>query len=144
VHAAHDRSAMETLEALQLQLTTARSYIGRTRHRVGPSAIGCRDNPHGATYTPNPDDVRVCLPELDPRMRGHLGAAWSTGYVVNPAWNGAAVYPAHHVASDLARAAGAKLVSAESSNIAAVTTIAYRANGATCLGWRTSRRRRGP
>jgi hypothetical protein len=164
VHAADDRSAMETLEALSHQLTTARSYIGKTPHRVGPSAIGCRDNPHGATYTPNPDNVRVCLPKMDPRMRGLFGAAWFTGYVANLARHGAAaitlgaptgplgfiyrkadyaqpwfddanaaVYPAYHVVSGLARSAGAKLVSAESSNSAAITTIAYRAKGATLL-----------
>jgi hypothetical protein len=37
------------------------------------------------------------------------------------------------VVSGLARAAGAKLVSTESSNSAAVATIAYRAKGATLL-----------
>ena len=81
VHAADDRSVMETLEALSHQVTTARDFIGKTPYRVGPSAIGCRDNPHGATYTPNPDNVRVCLPKMDPRMRGLFGAAWFTGYV---------------------------------------------------------------
>ena len=54
VHAADDRSVMETHEALPYQVTTARSFIGKTPYRIGPSAIGCRDNPHGATYTPNP------------------------------------------------------------------------------------------
>lgn len=81
VHAADDRSVMETLEALSHQVTTARSFIGKTPYRIGPSAIGCRDNPHGATYTPNPDNVRVCLPKMDPRMRGLFGAAWFAGYV---------------------------------------------------------------
>lgn len=81
VHAADDRSVMETLEALTYQVTTARSFIGKTAYRVGPSGIGCRDNPHGATWTPNPDNQRVCLTKLDPRQRGLFAAAWTLGYV---------------------------------------------------------------
>jgi hypothetical protein len=81
VHAADDRSAMETLEALPYQVTTARSFIGGTPYRVGPSSIGCRDNPHGATFTPNPNNERVCLVRMDPRQRGCFGAAWALGYV---------------------------------------------------------------
>jgi hypothetical protein len=64
VHAADDRSVMETLEALPYQVTTARSFFGKTPYRIGPSGIGCRDNPHGATWTPNPENVRVCLTSL--------------------------------------------------------------------------------
>jgi hypothetical protein len=81
VHAADDRSVMETLEALPYQVTTARSFIARTPYRVGPSSIGCRDNPHGATFTPNPNNERVCLVRMDPRQRGCFGAAWALGYV---------------------------------------------------------------
>jgi hypothetical protein len=81
VHAADDRSAMETLEALPYQVTTARSFISTTPYRVGPSSIGCRDNPHGATFTPNPKNERVCLVKMDPRQRGCFGAAWALGYV---------------------------------------------------------------
>jgi len=81
VHAADDRSVMETLEALPYQVATARSFIGKTPYRIGPSGIGCRDNPHGATWTPNPDNVRVCLTKLEPRQRGLFAAAWTLGYV---------------------------------------------------------------
>lgn len=81
VHAADDRSVMETLEALPYQVTTARSFIGSREYRVGPSGIGCRDNPHGATWTPNPHNVRICLTKLDPRQRGLFGAAWTLGYI---------------------------------------------------------------
>jgi hypothetical protein len=81
VHAADDRSAMETLEALPYQVTTARSFISTTAYRVGPSSIGCRDNPHGATFTPNPRNERLCLVRMDPRQRGCFGAAWALGYV---------------------------------------------------------------
>jgi len=81
VHAADDRSVMETLEALPYQVTTARSFIGDTAYRIGPSGIGCRDNPHGASWTPNPNNLRVCLTKLDPRQRALFGAAWTVGYV---------------------------------------------------------------
>jgi len=88
VHAADDRSVMETLEALPFQVSTAHTYLGATPHRVGPSAIGCRDNPHGATFTPNPDNLRVCLARMDPRMRGLFGAAWTLGYIATLARTG--------------------------------------------------------
>ena len=88
VHAADDRSVMESLEALPYQVRTARSFIGATPHRVGPSGIGCRDNPHGATWTPNPDNLRVCLTKLDPRQRGLFAAAWTLGYIATLAHTG--------------------------------------------------------
>ncbi len=88
VHAADDRSVMETNEALPYQIATARSFIGTTAHRVGPSAIGCRDNPHGKTFTPNPDNERICLVKADPRQRGLFGAAWMLGYVASLAPTG--------------------------------------------------------
>jgi hypothetical protein len=88
VHAADDRSVMETLEALPYQVTTAHSFIGKTAYRIGPSGIGCRDNPHGATWTPNPDNMRVCLTKLDPRQRGLFAAAWTLGYIATFARTG--------------------------------------------------------
>jgi hypothetical protein len=165
VHAADDRSVMETHEALPYQVSTARSFIGQTPYRIGPSAIGCRDNPHGATYTPNPDNQRICLVRNDPRQRGLFGAAWTLAYVASFAptgveavslgaptgplglihrrgagaapyydvLRGPAVYPAYHVVSGLTRAAGARLVRAESSEPARVRAFAYRARGATLL-----------
>lgn len=83
VHAADDRSVMETHEALSYQVATARSYIGKTPYRVGPSTIGCRDNPHGKTFTPNPNNERICLVRMDPRQRGLFGAAWTLGYIAS-------------------------------------------------------------
>jgi D-apionolactonase len=88
VHAADDRSVMETLEALPYQVATARSFIGKTAYRIGPSGIGCRDNPHGATWTPNPENLRVCLTKLEPRQRGLFSAAWTLGYIATLARTG--------------------------------------------------------
>jgi D-apionolactonase len=81
VHAADDRSVMETLEALSWQIETAKAFSGGAAHRVGPSGIGARDNPHGATYSDNPNNLRVCLAKMDPRQRGLFSAAWTLGYV---------------------------------------------------------------
>ncbi len=88
VHAADDRSVMETHEALPYQIATARSFIGTAAHRVGPTAIGCRDNPHGKTFTANPGNERICLVKADPRQRGLFGAAWMLGYVASLASKG--------------------------------------------------------
>jgi D-apionolactonase len=90
VHAADDRSVMETLEALPWQIKSARSFIGAAAHRVGPSGLGCRDNPHGATYTFNPDNLRVCLAKMEPRQRAIFSAAWTLGYVATLAKSGVA------------------------------------------------------
>ncbi|MET0542780.1 MAG: hypothetical protein ABWZ88_13610, partial [Variovorax sp.] len=166
VHAADDRSVMETHEALPFQVQTARSFIGKTGYRIGPSAIGCRDNPHGKTFTPNPRNERLCLVNSDPRQRGLFGAAWTLGYVASLAATGVetvcfgaptgplgiihrpgdsklpyfdapgrgiAVYPAYHVVAGLARAAGAALVDAKSTDDARVRCLAWRAEGATLL-----------
>ena len=88
VHAPDDRSVMETLEALQYVVRSTRSFIGKAAYRVGPSAIGCRDNPYGQASSPNPDNGRVCLTRTDPRQRGLFGAAWTLGYIANFARGG--------------------------------------------------------
>jgi hypothetical protein len=81
VHAADDRSVMETLEAMPSILSSTRAFIGNTPYRIGPSAIGCRQNPYGKATTANPRDERVCLAENDPRQRGLFNAAWTLTYV---------------------------------------------------------------
>jgi hypothetical protein len=50
--------------------------------------MGCRDNPHGKTFTPNPGNERVCLARMDPRQRGLFGAAWVLGYAATLAPTG--------------------------------------------------------
>jgi len=81
VHAADDRSVMETLEALPYQVQSTRAFIAGKPYWVGPSAIGARDNPYGAASSANPNNGRVCLAQMDPRQRGLFGAAWNLGYV---------------------------------------------------------------
>jgi len=88
VHACDDTTVMENLEALPHVVKSTRSFIGGKPYRVGPSAIGARDNPYGAASTPNPGGGRVALAFKDPRQRGLLGAAWQLGYVARMAAGG--------------------------------------------------------
>jgi hypothetical protein len=153
---------METHEALPYQVTTARSFIGKTPYRIGPSAIGCRANPYGKSVTPNPNDERISLVKADPRQRGLFGAAWALGYVASLAPmgvetvsfgaptgplgiidrtadgrdtddRGGVVHPAYHVVAGLTRGAGAPLVAATSSDESRVRCLAYRADSGTLL-----------
>ena len=79
-HAADDRSVMETLETMSAIIASTRAFIGGRPYRIGPSAIGCRDNPYGEAPFENPDNTRVCLARVDPRQRGLFGSAFLLGY----------------------------------------------------------------
>ena len=81
VHAADDRSVMETNEAIPFQILTTRSFMGDVPYRIGPSQLGCRENPYGPTTAPNAGNSRVCLSLVDPRQRGIYNAAWMIAYV---------------------------------------------------------------
>jgi D-apionolactonase len=85
VHACDDRTVMENLEALPHIIKSAGAFIHGKPYAVGPSSIGARDNPYGASATPNPTNGRVALAYMDPRQRGLLGAAWNLGYVAHMA-----------------------------------------------------------
>ena len=89
VHAADDRSVMETLETLPAIIESAKSIASGKAWRVGPSGIGTRDNPYGTGPTPNPENRRVCMAEMDPRQRGLFAAAWTVGYLAAFAASGA-------------------------------------------------------
>jgi hypothetical protein len=89
VHAADDRSVMETLETMPAIFASAAAIANGKPWRVGPSGIGARDNPYGVGPTPNPGNGRVCLTDADPRQRGLLGAAWTVGYLAAAAASGA-------------------------------------------------------
>jgi hypothetical protein len=80
VHAADDRSVMETNEAIPYQILTTRAFMGNIPYRIGPSQLGCRENPYGKATTPNPDNSRLCLSRIDPRQRGLFNAAWMIAY----------------------------------------------------------------
>jgi hypothetical protein len=90
VHAADDRSVMETLEALPAIIASTKAFAGGRPYRVGPSAIGCRDNPYGRAPFENPDNGRVCLARVDPRQRGLFAAGYLLGYAAACAHGGVA------------------------------------------------------
>jgi hypothetical protein len=88
VHAADDRSVMETLETLPAIIGSTRAMIGEKPYRIGPSAIAARMNPYGKGVLDNPKNGRVCLTNNDPRQRGLFNAAWTLGYVAACAYGG--------------------------------------------------------
>ena len=88
VHAADDRSFMETLETLPAIIASTRAMIGGAPYRIGPSAIAARSNPYGKGVVRNVSNQRVCLTDYDPRQRGLLNAAWIFGYVAACAYGG--------------------------------------------------------
>jgi len=89
VHAADDVSVMETLEAIPHLIRSTRGFMGKDKPlRIGPSQLGCRENPYGQATTPNPDNGRSCLSRIDPRQRGLFNAAWTVGYIAACAGEG--------------------------------------------------------
>jgi D-apionolactonase len=88
VHAADDRSVMETLETLPAIISSTKAMIGKKPYRIGPSAIAARMNPYGKGVLDNPTNRRVCLTNNDPRQRGLFNAAWTLGYVAACAYGG--------------------------------------------------------
>jgi D-apionolactonase len=89
VHAADDRSVMETIEALPHVAASVRAIAGSVPFMVGPSAIGLRDNSNGPGPLPNPHATRLPMAGRDPRQRGLFNAAWTLGYVSAFAQGGA-------------------------------------------------------
>jgi D-apionolactonase len=76
VHAADDRSVLETLEALGDVFASARALAGPRPLRLGLVSIGMRGNPYGAAVAENPARRRVAMALDDPRqvraLRGGL------------------------------------------------------------------------
>ncbi len=79
VHAADDRSVIETLEALPQVLASGAALSGGKPYRLGLVSIGMRSNPYGADVVANPDRLRCTMARTDPRHSGLFGAAWAVG-----------------------------------------------------------------
>ena len=88
VHAADDRSVMETLDSIGHIIRATKAIIGTNAYRIGPSHIGNSFNPYGANYTENPKNRRVTMARVEPRHRGLFGAAWHLGYISQVAHGG--------------------------------------------------------
>jgi hypothetical protein len=90
VHAADDASVMQSLEALPWVFRTAQVLARGKPYWIGPTAIGMRFNPYGASPAPNPGSIRKAMVEVDPRQRGIFNAAWTLGFVARAVAGGVA------------------------------------------------------
>ncbi|HET7714705.1 MAG TPA: hypothetical protein VFK86_03680 [Bauldia sp.] len=98
VHAADDRSVIETCEAIPaVAASMAAIAPGKPLH-VGPSSIGMRHNPYGASTAPNPEGKRIAMAEDDPRQKGLYAAAWTVGYAAAIADTAVATLALNHLA----------------------------------------------
>ncbi|WP_110661628.1 hypothetical protein [Salinicola socius] len=126
VHAADDRSVMETLESLPDIVASCRALAPDVPYRITTTAIGAWTNPYGEKLTPNDGTQRVTLSDNDPRQSGLFAAAWAVGFVARVACAGVDavtlsslgppfdigadhLYPVGHVIAGLARASGRPL-----------------------------------
>src|SRR3546814_9727014 len=70
VHAADDRSVLETLEALPHVFQSAQAIAAGKPYRLGLVSIGMRSNPYGAAVAGHPDQLRKPMAGVD-RSEGH-------------------------------------------------------------------------
>jgi D-apionolactonase len=152
VHAADDRSVMETHEALpSVILSMVAMAPGKTLH-LGPSAIAMRHNPYGAATAANPKGERVAMAEDDPRQKGLYAAAWTVGYAATVAnaggiatlalnhlagpsgvlGDGDKVRPVFHVMAALCQSSDAELLALELTGDQ-LAGLAWREDGKTRL-----------
>ncbi|MGV3491368.1 MAG: hypothetical protein ACO1OG_08610 [Devosia sp.] len=80
VHAADDRSVLESIEALPHVFGSAWALAGGLPYRVGPAGIGMALNPDGPPR--RSDGGRATMVRNDPRQDGLFAAAWTLGYAV--------------------------------------------------------------
>ncbi len=154
VHAADDRSVMQTLEALPHITRSCRAIVGDRPYRIGPSTIGMRRNPYGSRTMDNPGHDRICMARRDPRQRGLFAAAWLVGYVAQTAGGAldtltvgaltgdfgllegtGEVRPVFHAARGIAALAGQDRLAAMSSDAAGVLGVAARDRGGRTTVW---------
>ena len=90
VHAADDRSVLETLEALPDVFASARAIAGTRPLHLGLVTIGTRSNPYGAAVAANPARRRVEMALDDPRHTALFGAAWAIAATAEAATSGIA------------------------------------------------------
>lgn len=83
VHAADDRSVMQSLEALPQIFYSAKTLAEGRPYRLGLVSIGMRSNPYGACVADNQARVRRPMAMDDPRQRGLFAAAYMVGAVAS-------------------------------------------------------------
>ncbi len=98
VHAADDTSVMETHEALPAVVASMAAVAPGVSLHVGPSCIGMRHNPYGASTASNSHRKRIAMAEDDPRQSGLFAAAWAVGYAAAIADTAVATLALNHLA----------------------------------------------
>ena len=88
IHASDDLTVMQNLETIEWIVKSSRKMIGASKYHLGPSSISTRVNPYGKSINKNPQHRRLCLSEMDPRVKGLFGASWMLGLVSEFAYFG--------------------------------------------------------
>ena len=79
VHAADDKSVLETLEALPQIFASGHALADGRDYRLGLVSIGMRGNPYGASLNDNAIMQRMTMADRDPRQQGLFAAAYAIG-----------------------------------------------------------------
>ncbi len=149
VHAADDRSVMETLDALPDVFASAQKIAGGKSYRIGTSSIATWTNPNGDHLVANKGRQRIPLTDCDPRQAALFGAAWHLGYYAKachagvdalalatlgwpfPVATGQDVWtPVFHVLKGLSAAKGHTLCPVRVTGHAALAGVAWRSGDA--------------
>ncbi len=77
VHAADDKSVMETASVYTAILRTAAALCPNAPLWLGPLTLACRHNPYGNALLPNPSMLRISAAGDDPRHKALFGAAYA-------------------------------------------------------------------
>lgn len=80
VHAADDRSVMQTMETLPHIVRSVKALWPALPYRLGPASIAMRRNPYGEAPSANRTLERLAMADSDPRHRAQFGAAWTAAY----------------------------------------------------------------
>ncbi len=82
-HASDDISVTENLEAIPYIVKTCCAFANGKPYHVGPSSIAMRFNPYGSKVMDNTGNKRIAMARMDPRQRGLVNSAWTTGYIAH-------------------------------------------------------------
>lgn len=80
VHAADDRSVMETLASVPYIVASVRRIVGSLEYRLGPVSIGAPQDFYSGRSQPNPEGKKRPAAEIDPRQSLSFAAAFAMGY----------------------------------------------------------------
>jgi hypothetical protein len=90
IHAADDRSVIETLESLPAIADSVEALCPGVARHIGVAAIGLRHNPYGAAPIANPRGVRMAAAGIDPRHAAEFGARYALAFAGVAAMTGVA------------------------------------------------------